>query len=632
MEKPEHKKTLYKFKLSDVKGAQKALLNKSKKCTFCDILYDEYQLYAKNRDGGKSIEVSIYTLRDRDKLRSALKKYKMDSDKLRDLFYKKHLELKKENVNTGYMRNRRINEKKSDVIEPDSLSIENAGVQPQSVAKILGIAFYRAYVEPGIVDTFDAEEFYDYVVDNWDSIIDEYDKANEKISDEEGTENVAYELDEKLSDGSATLKDFGVEDVETFIELILSLGDVSEAYSMLKEQAEEDDEEWKDNTQLDDVDALEMFDKLVDMFYEDEADKGDDDKDDDNDSDVSDGDIFDEAIREGYEYVAIYDIIKEAEERGKREAMREMNEGKVDLQVGHGSDKKTITYDNSSHVRKSDIEDIIKLNYKAVVDSLRVLKSEGCCRGVKVPAKTAITVENMSALRDEMAKFEKDIKGTENYIIYSALKKALNVLIVCLRAKEKQASKKDESVASKFAKYRKMFEGEDKANDSDNADDKSDDSDADNKGDGTNDDVSDVTTDDDTEELEGLKVTIKKSEKGGDDFVDKFKEMLIEKGVEEDDIKEVDNDNEDEATFEVAGNSCDKLIEIASEYGFDIEKELEKSDDDKDDKDDDKGGDDKDNKDNTQTDGAMSDEEIDAMWNDIFGTTNNDDTTGKDGK
>ncbi|MBQ4232642.1 MAG: hypothetical protein II699_05125, partial [Lachnospiraceae bacterium] len=156
----------------------------------------------------------------------------------------------------------------------------------------------------------------------------------------------------------------------------------------------------------------------------------------------------------------------------------------------------------------------------------------------------------------------------------------------------------EDSVASRFAKYRKLYEDaseekpvneedtvseEDKQDDEDKKDDKSEDNKDEDKQD--DEDKKDDDKDEDEDEQDELTAVILEVKKGDED---KAKDELIEAGVDEDDIeiltdeedeedeeKEENKEDEDETVkIKVAVDSFDALKEYLEGKGFDLEEEL----------------------------------------------------------
>lgn len=161
----------------------------------------------------------------------------------------------------------------------------------------------------------------------------------------------------------------------------------------------------------------------------------------------------------------------------------------------------------------------------------------------------------------------------------------------------------DNSVASRFAKYRKLYEEEEAVSEDDDktsdeaSDETSDETSDDKKSDDETSDEDKDSKDEDTEEDELTAVIIEV--KKGDE--DKAKDELIEAGVDEDDIEILENDeessdededeksgddtNEDEeetsdddkeetVKIKIAVDSFDALKEYLEGKGFDLEAEL----------------------------------------------------------
>jgi hypothetical protein len=166
-----------------------------------------------------------------------------------------------------------------------------------------------------------------------------------------------------------------------------------------------------------------------------------------------------------------------------------------------------------------------------------------------------------------------------------------------------------ESVASRFSKYRKMFESdvvinddgkytgineEDESDVKDDDDKKDDDTDEKKDGDDDTKDKKDDEGDEDDEEMKAILLTVKK----GDE--DACKEELIDAGISEDDITILDADEDDEnvdirvepsAAFELKDYLAGKGIDLEEKIGGEIVDDSE-SDDDEKDGEGDEGGDD----------------------------------------
>lgn len=175
----------------------------------------------------------------------------------------------------------------------------------------------------------------------------------------------------------------------------------------------------------------------------------------------------------------------------------------------------------------------------------------------------------------------------------------------------RKKNKMNESVRSRFGRYRRVFE-------SDGDDDKSDDGFedmfkdlGDDDPDKNDDSGSDKNSDDDNEEVPMTAVLVKVAKED----VDKAKRQMIEAGVDEDDIDVVDNDDDDEdVELKVDANSIMALKDWLDTKGVDLEEKL--------------GGEivppDSDDDDDKDSDGKEPDFD-DMDFDDIFGKDDKDD-------
>ena len=167
-----------------------------------------------------------------------------------------------------------------------------------------------------------------------------------------------------------------------------------------------------------------------------------------------------------------------------------------------------------------------------------------------------------------------------------------------------------ESVAEKFAKYRKLYESEDDdSSDEGSSDDSSSDEDEaeDKKGDEGSDD-------EETEDvpMTAIVLTVKK------DDVDKCKEELVDAGIPEDAITEVDTEEDDEnGKLKVDADYALELKDYLKGKGIDLEEKIggEIIDDSTEDSDD---GDDKEKK-KDDKEGSEEGGDFDAEFGDLFG-------------
>lgn len=208
-----------------------------------------------------------------------------------------------------------------------------------------------------------------------------------------------------------------------------------------------------------------------------------------------------------------------------------------------------------------------------------------------------------------------------------------------------------ESVASRFAKYRKLYEDAELTEKSDDddadgdddinfdglfGDDSSDDKGGDNDGGDDNKDGKDGDDKDDkgddNEEVPITAVVITLTDK---DKLDAFKDKLVDADISEHDIEILDGDDDDkEGKIRISVDAFDALKDfLKSEYDKDLEEELggevvtDGDDDDKDDKGDDKGDGDSDDK----GEGDGDDDGFNFDNVDLFGDDSDDDK-GNDNK
>ena len=212
-----------------------------------------------------------------------------------------------------------------------------------------------------------------------------------------------------------------------------------------------------------------------------------------------------------------------------------------------------------------------------------------------------------------------------------------------------EADAYNESVSSKFSKYRNLYESAvSKMNESDSLnekDDKEDDSSDDDlsdlfSDDDTNDDSSDDNKDssdddsksddeqsDDSEDvpMTAVVLTVKK------DDVDKCKDEMVSAGIPDEDIEILDGEDDDEnAKIKVDANSVKELKDYLQGKGIDLEEKIggeiiddEEGDEDSSDEDKDKDGNDKDKEDGDDT---PSD---DFDMSDLFGDDDDDSSDDK---
>jgi hypothetical protein len=247
--------------------------------------------------------------------------------------------------------------------------------------------------------------------------------------------------------------------------------------------------------------------------------------------------------------------------------------------------------------------------------------------------------------------FDYNMESLEDSLVDDASKILDNVIIAEVKKRGLDVSQFNESVSSKFAKYRKLYEaahaelneaealnddkdeddgGDDDFSDifgdtdssdkdDDNTDDKGDDS-GDDNGDDDKDKNSDEDSDNEDVPMTAVVLTVKK------DDADKCKDEMVEAGIAEDDIEIIDSDDEDDenSKIKVDVNSVKELKDYLKGKGIDLEEKIggEIVDDDEDsdskddeDKDDDSKEDDKEGKD----DKGGEDDFADMDFGDLFG-------------
>ena len=172
-----------------------------------------------------------------------------------------------------------------------------------------------------------------------------------------------------------------------------------------------------------------------------------------------------------------------------------------------------------------------------------------------------------------------------------------------------------ESVSDKFAKYRKLYEAEDSDDDSsDEAGDGEGTENSDEEGKDKPKDGDDNSEDEDTEDvpMTAIVLTVKK------DDVDKCKEELVDAGIPEDAITEVDTEEDDEnGKLKVDADYALELKDYLKGKGIDLEEKIggEIIDDSTEDSDD--GGDKEKKKDDEE--GSEEGGDFDAEFGDLFG-------------
>lgn len=183
--------------------------------------------------------------------------------------------------------------------------------------------------------------------------------------------------------------------------------------------------------------------------------------------------------------------------------------------------------------------------------------------------------------RSAAAQVRKDIKeaqkllksrekeGRSTKAIEAKIEK-LQALLDCLTKKEEVK----ESLRSRFARNRRIFEAEEIADEETEEEAPVDvPADEETEDDTTDDEKEETTTEDEFDDVDVKAITLKVLNKN----VDKLKDALIEAGVEEDDIEVVDNEDaedDDEVGVKVDVNSFDALKSYCDSIGINLEEEL----------------------------------------------------------
>lgn len=245
---------------------------------------------------------------------------------------------------------------------------------------------------------------------------------------------------------------------------------------------------------------------------------------------------------------------------------------------------------------------------------------------------------------------EEDIQE-DNNLMNKATEIMDNAVIAEVKKRGLDVSQFNESVSSKFAKYRKLYEaahaelneaealnddkdedggGDDDFSDifgdtgssDDNADNKEDDNsdNADDNGDDNKDENSDEDSENEDVPMTAVVLTVKK------DDADKCKDEMVEAGIAEDDIEIIDSDDEDDenSKIKVDVNSVKELKDYLKGKGIDLEEkiggEIVDDDEDSDSKDDEDKDDDSKEDDKKDKDGEGGEDDFaDMDFGDLFG-------------
>lgn len=582
------------------------------------ILYNEFDLDSRYTDNADELEVYIYEDSDKEMLKKALLKYGAEEEYVESLF-----ESKKENkLSTDNMK-KRFNNTVNESATPEDNRLfvrcfnfvtEENWDESDADAKYLfedgGLDYLMEEVskESGIVFA-DKNEFLNYVIENQaDLTSDELvavlvngAKTNEEGTFESVDEGYCYaKLDDLLAEAREEGRKEALNEAKAWYE----------DYNYVK-PAGISDSEWK-----------ELGKKALDWKH--------------GERDENIGACGVEKLRK---YYAICSAIKfggglsaieaEAEKRGI--SLNESNSTIFNLNFDTTSvneGKKPLTKEDIK-VKKEDL----KTAKAAFAEKAKAIKSIVKAKGLSELLKFGeeFDVEKLiTACNEWFASEGKELKDKKAEVkgLIKELKK-LNVTIAVLSAAIEgfKATKTNESVTSRFASGRNNWKGL-KLNESEEEGSKEGDGDGDgdNKDNGEGKDKGDEGkdnkegkegSDEETEEIDlpAVVITIKK------DALDKCKEDMIDAGVEEDDIEELESEDEesDEVDLKIDTNSILALKDYLKDKGIDLEEklgiEIQEEDDDEDSSKDDEG---KDGKKEKEGEGDEDDDELGGLNDDFF--------------
>ncbi len=592
------------------------------------IFYNEYCMHALN--GEKSYELKVFTYGDEDieKLKRALKKYGADKDYIKTI-----KESKIENkFNDTKMKKKFVNESAS--VNPEftkafvTVASNNDDEDLRDTEYLFGDEYH--YIDD-IIDEienitgerYDSEDdFYSDVIANaadimrnpkarvlYDAIAD-YDDMNEYPSTEVEEPRDSEEEDERDEDS-------------------VCLDVVQDAYDNGEITTEDDLEDKLDDIIMrvnPDADSLsdDEYNELVDEIREawnsikrsgaSSYDDFEEDEDFVSHRNRKGGNELrrfsdDEYVGEGFVYAKIDDVINEAREEGRREALKEMRGVNNDYTRVNEAKKEV-----PLKIRKEDL----RIAKQTFADKVKELRNIAKIKGFADLTKYGETFD-AQALTDAYNEFfrgaGKEISDRKKEVIgiIRELKKLNTTIGVISAAIEdsKEATKSvSESVTSKFSKFRDEFR---KINESEEEEDKE-----------TSDDKGKKTQKkgEDSEEEEEIDIpavvlTVKK------DAVDKCKQDMIDAGVEEDDIEvlEPEDDDEEEVEIKIDTNSIMALKDYLDSKGIDLEDKLGVTIE-GDDEDEEENKEDKKDKDSDEDD-EDDDDSFDELDDDFFANLGN---------
>lgn len=626
---------------------------------FIFILFNEYCLDARFSDKANILVVNTYGESDVDKLKLALTKYGAEDKYVNSINESNNSEIK---LNDTNMLKRFVNESASPKGDFVSAFVEVANAQDlvdiSDSEYLFGDEYH--YIEDIISAieeisgmSFDSEQdFYDMFSENIDAIDEKNgEKVNALVDNimdyldggNSGEKEAEYDIDAKCLKVAQDAFDSG--EISNENEFDRKIDKLVERVSGKHISDMEDSEYNKISAKL-----TKAWDE-IDRTSADNIDIEDDDEDYQDHRNrkntqapvyrkIDRGGTFDESK----EYAKISNIIAEAKEEGRKEALASMenndnepvNEAKKEVPI---------------KVKRDDLR-IAKSEFS---DKVKELKEIAKIKGLAELTKSGETFDP-KALTDAYNDFFrgpgkslKDKKKDVTAIIHELKRLNKTILVLATAIAEatgkSDAKKINESVTSYFSRLRKEFkdslnesEDEDKSDSSDDGDDnddskKSEDS-SDNKEEKKEDNggKDNDNSDEDEEEIDipAIVITVKK------EAADKSKKDMIDSGVEEDDIEimEPEDENEEDVEIKVDTNSIIALRDYLATKGIDLEDKLgieiqsdEDDDEDDVDKKDDKGEkEDVDKKDDSDSENGSDNDELDDDFFASLGNIGNDDS------
>lgn len=591
------------------------------------IFYNEYSMHALN--GEKSYELKVFTYGDDDikKLERALKKYGADKDYIKSI-----KESKIENkFNDTKMKKKFVNESASANAAFAKAFITVASNNDDEDLKDADYLFGDEYhYIDDIIDEIEErsgikynseDDFYADVVANAEDLVEnpkarllynsiaEYDDMNEyptfseeKEEVEEDNNDIQEVVQDAFDNGEITTEDDLEDKLDELVDRINPNADElsDDEYNELIDDIRY---AWKNVNR--DSDSYEDFEEDEDFISHKNRKESDKEM-----RSFSKYDTYDE----GFVYAKIDDVINEAREEGKREALREMRNERGAAKVYEAKTEVPLK------IRKEDL----KIAKQAFADKAKELKSliksnrfNGLVKcGEDFDAK-ALSAAYAEYFRGD-GKYLADLKPAVMDII-KELKK-LNTSICVISAaigepKEKAKGAVTESVTSKFSKFRDEFkalnesEDEKEETSSEETEEKDTKDSEKSKKEVDNDTEKEEDTEEEEIEIPAVVITVKK------DAVDKCKEDMIEAGVEEDDIEVLEPEDEDaeEVEIKVDTNSILALKDYLADKGIDLEEKLGVTIESDDEEDSEK--DDKEEKDSDDDDDSFDDLDDDFFAN-----------------